>query len=151
MELTYSTSRALVAEAYWRSLRRNPRHRLAWLAWVALAFTVGAVTRSPRAGIVASAGMVGFLALAPQLLFKPQQRVLRLGPAGLWTSIGTKTGERSWAEIVSVEREADHIIITGRNLNAFIIPVSAFPNLEASHAALTQWQEWQRGAAPPAA
>lgn len=151
MELTYITSRTLIAEAYWRSLRRRRRHQLAWLAWVVLPFIAGAATGSLRSGLVASVATVIFLALIPLLLFKPQQRVLRVGPTGIWTSIGTRTGERAWHDILTVEREAAHVIITGRNLNAFIIPVSAFPSLESCNTAVTQWQDWQRAAASRAA
>lgn len=87
----------------------------------------------------------------PQLLFKLQQRVLRIGPEGLQTTIGTKSGAWSWREIARIEREADHVIITGRNLNAFIVPVSAFPSAAACENAVAQWQGWQRAAAGAAA
>jgi hypothetical protein len=152
MELTYSTTRALVARTYWRSLRRNRRHQLFWLGWIALAFTLGALmsVHPIRAGLLASVWLIAFMTLVPQLLFKPQQRILVVGPQGLQTRIGTKSGELTWREIARVEREADYVIVTGHNLNAFTIPASAFTSEAACSEAVAQWQMWQRAAATQA-
>lgn len=153
MELTYSTTRRLVARSYWRSLRRNRRHQGLWVCYAALAFAVGAQGSAHplRSGLVASVGVITVLALVPQLLFKPQTRVLRVGPEGLYTTIGRKSGERTWRDIARVERDGDHVIVTGRNLNAFIIPTNAFPSVAARDEAVAQWQAWQREAAVEAA
>jgi hypothetical protein len=150
MELTYSTTRGLVARLYWRSLRRNRRHQVYWLFWVALAFVLGALRSAEhpvRSGLLLSTAFIAVLALVPQLLFKPQQRVLRVGPEGLATTIGTKSGAFTWRDIARVERVGDYVIVTRHNLNAFTIPVSAFPSVAASEEAITQWQAWQQGAA----
>ena len=153
MELTYSTTRALVARSYWRSLRRNRRHQGLWVCYAALAFVVGAEGSAHpfRSGLAASVLVIAALALVPQLLFKPQTRVLHVGPKGLHTTIGRKSGERTWRDIASVERDGDHVIVTGRNLNAFIIPTNAFPSEAARDEAVAQWQTWQRAAAGNAA
>jgi|SRR6185437_8302894 hypothetical protein len=153
MELTYSTTRGLLARWYWRSLRRNRRHQVHWLFWVALAFVLGALRNAQhpfRSGLLFSTAVIAALALAPQLLFKPQQRVLRVGPEGLATTIGAKSGAFTWRDIARVERNGDYVIVTRHNVNAFIIPVSAFPSVAASEEAITQWQEWQQAAAAQA-
>ena len=150
MELRYSTTRALLAWWYWRSLRRNRRHQLFWIAWVVFAFALGAQQSAHRirSGLLASMGVIAFLAIMPQLFFKPQERVLDVGPEGLTTTIGAKTGELAWRDIARVEREGEYVVVTGRQLHAFLIPTSAFP-ASASDQAIEQWGAGQRTAADP--
>ena len=144
IELTYSTSRALIARSYWRSLRRNRKHQLLWLAYAGVAFMLGAQGSSHplRTGLLCSIGVIAALALAPQVLFKPQTRVLRVHPDGLETAIGTKAGKVGWRDIAQIERQDDYVIVTGRNLNAFIVPVAAFPDARACNEAIAQWRAW---------
>lgn len=149
MELRYSTTRALVVRWYWRSLRRNRRHLLLWLGLVAFAFLLGAAGSSHafRGGVIGSVGMILFLAAAPLVMFKRQERVLRVGPEGIQTTIGTRSGEVRWRDVASVARDGDQVIITGRNLNAFIVPANVFSDPAACELAITQWQTWQRDSA----
>jgi len=154
MELTYCTTRALVARWYWRSLRRNRRHQLHWLVCVTLAFVLGALRNAEhpvQSGLVFSAVIIAVLALGPQLLYKRQQRVLRVGADGLETTIGTKSGAFTWRDIARVERDGDCVIVTRHNFNAFIVPISAFPSAAACEEAIVQWQAWQQAAASRAA
>jgi len=135
-----------VARWYWRSLRRNRRHQLLWLGLVILAFVLSASGKAHpvRSGLLGSACAIVFLAAAPLVLFKPQERVLRVGPEGFQTTIGNRSGEVSWRDVASVERDGDQVIVTGKNLNAFIVPVSAFPDPAACTHTVAQWQEWLR-------
>ena len=153
MELRYSTTRSLIARWYWRSLWHNRRHQAIWLVCVLMAFALGAGQRPDHpllTGLIGSAVMIALLALGPLVLFKPQERVLRLGPDGIQTTIGTKSGEISWREVARVERDGDEVIVTGRNLNAFIVPVTAFASEAECREAVGQWQAWQRAAASAA-
>jgi hypothetical protein len=92
--------------------------------------------------------VIALLALVPQLLFKPQQRILRVGSEGLQTTIGKRSGKFTWRDIA---REGNCVIVTARNLNAFIVPTSAFPNAVACDEAIAQWQEWHHAASVDAA
>ena len=73
---------------------------------------------------------IGFLVLYTQIRFKPQMRTIVLDKEGLKTTIGKKSGSRSWKELKSVEEQSDDLIITGKNGNAFIIPPRAFSSAE---------------------
>ncbi len=67
-----------------------------------------------------------FMLLYPQLKFKPQMRSLRVDEQGIATSVGMLSKVFTWSEIKSMEIENDFIVITRKNLNAFIIPARAF-------------------------
>jgi hypothetical protein len=122
------------------------------LCWAAAAFLVGAWrSEHPlQSGAIVSLATITALALTPQFLFKPQRRVLRVGPDGLRTTIGTKSGEFSWRDIARVERDGAYVVVTNRNLNAFIIPVAAFPTAASCESALAEWQVWLHAASAPA-
>jgi len=74
-----------------------------------------------------------FIILIPGFLFltaKSQKRILSIGPHGIETKIGTKSGSIAWNEIASIAVEKDTVLITGRNANAFTIPARAISNAE---------------------
>ena len=148
MILSYSSSRSAVARWYWQSLRRNPRHLFSWLACLAAAFYIG-WTRSGQSvttGFSAVLGVAVFLALYPQLRFKPQTRTLELRPDSIFTSIGKREKTLLWRDIARIERDGDSLVITGRSGNAFIVPPSAFSNGHSIDSVYAQANEWHRAA-----
>jgi hypothetical protein len=66
----------------------------------------------------------------PLLMFKPHKRTLEINEHGISTTIGKRSDRRSWADIRSVSEENSHIIILGRNGNAFVVPLRAFTSIE---------------------
>ncbi|MCL2715164.1 MAG: YcxB family protein [Alphaproteobacteria bacterium] len=73
---------------------------------------------------------VVFMVVYPQLLFKPQMRIILVDEDGLKTTIGRKSGVRTWSELTSVEDEAGYLIVTCTIGNAFVIPPRAFATHE---------------------
>ena len=144
MILTYTSSRATIARWYWRSLRRNHRHGLAWLGILACAFFLGSVVvdKGWRGGLLASAIMLTVLALYPQIMFKPQVRTLELLPHEIRTSIGAKTKIMAWREVAHLERDDGFLVITGHTGNAFVIPPSAFTDGLDIDTVLAQAKTW---------
>ena len=79
-------------------------------------------------------------------MYKPQIRTLTVNEDGIWTVIGSKSGEAKWAEIINIEDTSEHIIIIRKTLNAFIIPRRAFQSDEDRYTFLTTIQVWQQKA-----
>jgi hypothetical protein len=148
MTLTYTSSRATIALWYWRSLRRNHRHGLAWLGLLAWAYFVGSVVVDGgwRGGLLGALVMLTVLALYPQIMFKPQLRTLELLPHEIRTSIGSKNKILAWSEVAHLEREDGFLIITGRTGNAFVIPPSAFTDGIDIDTVLAQAKAWHAAA-----
>jgi hypothetical protein len=76
-----------------------------------------------------SAPLILFFVLYPQLRFKPKERTLVVDEAGVFTTIGRRSGMRKWAEISSITEDGDFIILHVANRNAFIVPPRAFRTL----------------------
>jgi hypothetical protein len=74
---------------------------------------------------IALAFVAGWI-LYPQIAFKAQTRVLEVDNQGISTTIGKRSGVRSWAQIRSVIETSDHVIVQSRTGNAFLIPKRAF-------------------------
>ena len=153
MILTYSSSRASIATWYWRSLRRNPRHLISWLIIMAAAFLLArsvssAVGMAPGRQVVvevfAVIGTALALALYPQLRFKPQVRTLSLLPEGITTSLGAREETYSWRDVGRVTTEGGSVIITFRNLNAFIVPPQAFGGDTTPESVAAACEAWRR-------
>jgi hypothetical protein len=155
MILTYASSRASIAKWYWRSLRRDPRHLMSWLIIMAAAFLLArsvslAVGTAPgRQAVVEVLAVMGTavaLALYPQLRFKPQIRTLSLSPEEIRTSLGAREETYSWSDVATVTTEGGSVIITFRNLNAFIVPPQAFGRDITSESVAAQCEAWRRSA-----
>ena len=97
-------------------------------------------------GFAAAVATVLFLAGYPLVRFKPQMRTLALLPTGIATSIGTQSKAYQWSEVATLENDSGFVIITFRNLNAFIVPPEAFDGVSHSQAVLAQCSEWREGA-----
>jgi hypothetical protein len=149
--LTYRSSRSEVWRWYARAWSR-PRG----LWRVHLAFFVGTIalmlwqrSRTHRLeatdlAIALALGALGvaFLALWPQLRFKPQERVLTFDELGAHTVIGSRSGSVPWAEVATIEVDHDVIAITGTNGNAFLIPSRAFASDDERLTVLRRLKAW---------
>jgi hypothetical protein len=159
MTLEYSSTRSTLWRWYWRSLRRNGVHRRIWLALILGAFLAGfwisnssggSASRAALAGLGVSFGVAIFLAGYPQLRFKPQTRVLTLLPDELSTTIRGETKRYSWQDVARFQEDGDFVIIGLRNLNAFIVPPTAFRDGREREEIVQQVRAWWRAAAPSA-
>jgi hypothetical protein len=62
----------------------------------------------------------------PMLAFKPQLRRLKIDETGVHTTVGKRSGSRTWAEIRSADLENGAVVMTVRTGNKFIVPARAF-------------------------
>jgi hypothetical protein len=153
LEVQYTSKRSEVWSWYWRSWREWiwKVHAVLFFALTISFFVLVGGPSHPLSGILVSNGLavgaLAFMAIYPQLRFKPERRSLVLNDNGLSTKIGRKTGSRSWREIKSVAEEMGYVVITAKNRNAFIIPPRAFDGSEErdnflafAHAALVNFK-----------
>lgn len=159
MTLEYSSTRATLWRWYWKSLFRNSVHRTLWLVWMLGAFIAGFGTsnlsgksglHAALGGLAASLCVAALLAGYPQLRFKPQTRVLTLLPDELSTTIRGETKTYSWQDVARFEEDGGFVIIGLRNLNAFIVPPTAFRDGREREGIVEQGRAWWRAATPPA-
>jgi hypothetical protein len=125
----------------WDYYRRAWRERL-WKTHLTVFLVVSAAVwlyasesgaTSPKSVLLALAcGLLSILwfPIYPLLMFKPQMRTLEMTQSGISTTIGRHSAQRSWGDIRSVFEVDSHIIILGRNGNAFILPPRAFASVE---------------------
>jgi hypothetical protein len=155
MILTYTSSRSTLAKWYWRSLRRSKRHRAFWLLWVSTAFvagyfisSAGGASQAVAGGCAVAASLVsiGLLALYPQLRFKSQTRTLTLLRSGIDTAIASREKHYFWSEVANITADGGFVIITFRNLSAFIVPPTAFASVAEQDECVVQCVEWHRAA-----
>ena len=160
MTLEYSSTRSMLWRWYWRSLLRNGAHRTIWLVWMLGAFLAGfwsshslgkSNPRAALAGLASSLCVAAFLAVYPQLRFKPQTRVLTLLPDELSTTIRGETKKYSWRDVARFEEDGGFVIIGLRNLNAFIVPPTAFRDERERERIVEQGRAWWRAATPRSA
>lgn len=130
----YKSSRSEVWRWYWRSWAR-PNGLWLYHLFLGIAFAVIYIILSNSQFTVyglLSASLIGFLVciiffpIYPQIVFKSSLRTLIIDESGISTTIGNKSGNRTWQEVKSIESRDGRIIITGKNKNAFIIPRRAF-------------------------
>ena len=132
--LRYSANRGEIWTWYWREWRRKlwPRWLLAGAAMagavLALAFQRHRLGAEDFAGATtAVAALWSFFAIYPQLSFKREERTLIVGPGGLETTIGKKSGRRNWREIGAVTDTGTHVVFAvAKTGNAFLVPYRAF-------------------------
>lgn len=83
----------------------------------------------------------------PQIKYKSQQRKLSIDQVGITTEIGKLREEIPWEKIKNVAQQADTLIITGKNGNAFIVPNRAFTSSVQRDEFLQAAQAWHSQAA----
>jgi len=94
-------------------------------------------------GTLVGVGLIVFMFLFPQLMFKPQTRVIVFDENGIQTTIGKKAGNIRWREIEDIRVDSETICIRGKNLNAFLVPRRAFDSQEHRAEVLDTIREWQ--------
>jgi hypothetical protein len=75
-------------------------------------------------------------------MFKPELRTLSFDQNGLRTKIGKKSGSVSWKEIESITDSEDTIVISRKNLNAFLVPQRAFQSAQERASVLSAIRAW---------
>jgi hypothetical protein len=149
--IEYSSSCAEVWRFYWRSWAKPAglwRVHLAIASGIAVASELlvhGSDWRVWRvAGIAAVAGLacVILFPLWPLWRFKGATRVLSIDKGGFTTTIGTRSGERSWQEIAAVEDTGEEILIIVKTGNAMVVPRRAFANEAARARFLDDARNW---------
>jgi hypothetical protein len=131
IEIRYSSRRAEVWNWYWRSWLKG-----LWLVHLAFAVAICAWafalrgSASPEVSILRGLGtsalVVAAMVLYPQLMFKRQERTLIANEDGVRTTIGRRSGSKTWSEISSISEQQGYIILSSRKKNAFIVPPRAF-------------------------
>jgi hypothetical protein len=139
LTIEYKTERSEIVRCYWIRWRKQ-----LWKYHIVI-FTVMTVVvahqmiKQSELGLSASAVMkasgVGlaciiWMILYPILNHKTDLRTLSIDESGIKTSIGKLSAQIHWPQIASVDVLQDEIVITGKNMNAFIIPKRAFVNDE---------------------
>lgn len=131
--ITYASTRGEVWRFYWRLWRAR-----LWKVHVTIFVVVAVIayallSAGDRSGVVAvlKVGIAGsilpiFLTLYPLMRFKPQVRRITLNEQGISTSIGARTGEIPWNDVVAVTAIANTLVIQRSNLNALVVPDRAF-------------------------
>ncbi len=146
--LKYSTTRHELATWYWTLWKKKlwRVHILGVL--ISLALVVLAAGHWPPSimditrGLVAGAAVGLFLVLYPQIMFKPQVRTLVFDRNGIRTEIGKKIGTVAWQEIDSINDSEGTIVVSRKNLNAFLVPRRAFQSEQERARVLTTIQGW---------
>ncbi len=133
--IEYTSSRDEVWRAYWRSWARPAG---LWRVQVAVALGIAAasevflhgsewrVSSLAATATVAGLACVVLFPLWPQLRFKSATRVLTIDRDGFKTTIGARSGERSWQEIAAVEDTGEEVLIIVKTGNAMVVPRRAF-------------------------
>lgn len=131
--LRYRARRAEIWRYYWRAWRSR-----LWIYW--LAIPVGALTifglslwgrPLETRDLWLAAGMAAatllFFVLYPQLRFKPEERVLTADSIGIRSTIGKRSGARTWQEFSEIRDTGETIaLVVAKTTNAFVIPNRAF-------------------------
>ena len=149
LELSYSSNRREVTDWYWQTWRTKlwKFHLVCFIAVLAAVLIAGGDWPPSIArllvGVVVGVTLIAFMFLFPQLMFKPQTRVIVFDPDGIQTRIGKKTGNIGWREIVDISDDSETIAIRGKNLNAFLVPRRAFDSQEHRAEVLNTIREWQ--------
>jgi hypothetical protein len=148
--LRYHSSRREIWTWYWRAWKKT-----LWCTHLVAAAVLGFVLSGAKLSAVdvsqwfTYAAFV-FLAVvtvsvaASQLLFKAEARTLEITPNGWSTTIGKKSGAKSWAQVDIVEEHGGSIVIQGRNGSAFIIPNRAFTSQEQKESFLLDAKRWHQ-------
>ena len=133
ISISYASQREEVWQWYWRVWRRSLwKIHLGVFAAVALASSFFIFDDMPVSlkellivSAIAALPLAAFVAF-PMLMFKPETRTLSISSSGIATTIGKRSGNIPWTDIINVREEGDALVIQRRNLNAFVIPMRAF-------------------------
>jgi hypothetical protein len=144
MVIKYRITRSDIWQAYWRRTRLKMSVFRVTITLVLIGMAISSAldpSLSPPAR-VAMTLLLGGVAIAgspifPLLRFKADERILEIGPTGLSTTIGRRSGTVPWNQIARVESAANRIYIVGKTGDSFIVPWDAFSS-PAEQAQFTQ-------------
>jgi membrane protein YdbS with pleckstrin-like domain len=144
MTIEYSISRQMLLRWYFRSLVRNPRHLISWAYIASIFVRVSESTRlSPSTAAIATAAVAAiFLAIYPQLRYKPQVRTLTVLEDGISSTIKGRSEAYPWSKVAKIEKHDGGLTIGFRNVSAFIVPPSAFRSGAERDELLSQCRKW---------
>lgn len=146
--LTYSTTRRELATCYWRMWKKKLWKFHAAFIVTSIAVVVLIAGHWPPSvmdivrSIVVAVAVIASLILFPQIMFKPEVRTLSFDKNGLRTKIGKKSGSVSWQEIESITDSESTIVISRKNLNAFLVPQRAFQSDQERASVLSEIRAW---------
>jgi hypothetical protein len=151
MELRYIASRSDVRALLFHNLRHGRRLQVVLLSSAAIPIVLGALNLSAK-HILSAGNLVPFLiigivaaALLPVLAIartKSDERWLKIDSHGLVTTVGSMRGEIPWNQVDYVADDGARVLITGKNMNGFVIPNSAFASAvdrQVLIASMTAW------------
>jgi hypothetical protein len=153
MTIHYALKRKDIWDAYWFTWRNGWKLKVAQLFITGCAFFVtkqwlsgGGPATTSQLAISFGVALLSilWLPLYPLVLYKPHQRMLTIGPEGVVTSIGDRSGEVPWIAIDRVQLDGDRLYVVGKSGNSFAIPGAAFPSHEErkrfADQCLSYWQ-----------
>lgn len=155
MIIRYRIARSDLWRAYWFPRRRVPLRLLMLVIAFVFVFDGIAFLRDPNAGLIGRLVPAAFcflLAIAgtplyPLLRFKPEERTLTIGPAGISTTIGSRAGDVAWPQVAQIAAHGERVYIQGKSGNSFVIPFSAFAGDGEREQFLRLATEWMNGQA----
>ncbi|WP_439471495.1 YcxB family protein [Brevundimonas sp.] len=95
-------------------------------ATFAMAEIGGSTLSGFQSGVAASALIIVFMIVWPQIRYRADERTLTFDAEGLSYVRGSQTGFMAWKQIASVADTPEGVVVTGRSLSAFIVPTRAF-------------------------
>ena len=146
--LTYSTTRRELATWYARMWKKKLWKFHAAFLVTSIAVVVLTAGHWPPSvmdmvrGLAVAVAVIASLILFPQIMFKPEVRTLSFDQNGLRTKIGKKSGSVSWQDIESVTDSESTIVISRKNLNAFLVPQRAFQSDQERASVLSAIRAW---------
>ena len=75
-------------------------------------------------------------------MFKPHERMLRLTPEGWDSTIGSKSGSKSWKATRGLAETPEGLLIVGDNGNAMVVPARAFTDESHRAAVVADVRSW---------
>jgi YcxB-like protein len=95
--------------------------------WIARDASLYPVSRILGAMLLSCLAVMGS-PIYPLLRFKPDQRTLEIGPDGISTTIGRRSGKVQWTQVARIVTDSGHLYILGKSGNSFVVPLTAFSN-----------------------
>jgi len=148
MTIRYALSRGEVASGYFYGWKYSSAFRRRMLLLAALVGLISIAIRylgfgtltngDVLRGAIWSAGLLLFMPAWLALRAKTQERVLELTADGIRTTIGERSATIPWPMISFVSDAKTFIIVGGKNMNAFFIPIRTFDGNEAKGRFITE-------------
>jgi len=155
MVIEYQIKRFDLVKSYFISLRHSSRTQLIVFGAAAFIIIYSLYNRYNSHGhlvlfdfmtaFLLGLGLILIVPAAGFLTAKTQKRTLSISPDGIATKIGSKAGKVSWKAVDSIIVEKDHIFITGKSGDAFIIPSSAFTSEDLCNQFIDLAKQYHRG------